>query len=151
MPEYFKDIDALNNFIQLKKEGCILIGYQNMADYPGMVVGIGIIFGTSTAKYVLDLQWISFGLDLYGENLLENYSYGFETLESLLQYLQKKYGIHLSHIPIAYKIEDALFPNPIKDADKKSAFEKAWNQFQSDFKSGKFLDPQLKLLYSSQE
>jgi len=67
---YFTNFEELFDFIQGKKVGNILIGYQNIAEYPGMVLGKSIIFDIEKQKYELDLEWISFGLDLYGENLL---------------------------------------------------------------------------------
>lgn len=147
----FKDFEALYDFIQKKKVGNILIGYRNIPEYAGMVLGIGIVFDTHKLKYELDLEWISFGLDLYGENLLENYLYKFNSLQNLLEYLQSDYDISISDIPMNYKIDQSLFPNPIKDSDQKPIFEAAWQKFQHDFKKGIFLDDSLQLVFSSNE
>ena len=145
----FKDFDEINNFIQKKEVGHILIGYRNMSDYAGMVLGIGIIFNIAESKYELDLEWICFGLDLYGENLLENYSYKFSSLPELLKYLHLTYGITITDIPLSYKINQNLFPNPIKDADQKTLYQTTWQKFQNDFKKGIFLDKSLELVFSS--
>lgn len=145
----FKDLGELNEFIQEKKAGSILIGYQNMPEYAGMVLGIGIIFDIDKLKYELDLEWISFGLDLFGENLLENHLYEFNGLEELLSYLASHYHILLTDIPVNYRIDQSRFPNPIKDSDQKEVFESAWQKFQDDFKKGVFLDDSLKLVFSS--
>ena len=110
----FKNFDEINDFIRKKGVGHILIGYRNMPDYAGMVLGIGIIFNIAESKYELDLEWICFGLDLYGENLLENYLYKFNNLHELLKYLHSNYGIMVTDIPLNYKIDQNLFPNPIK-------------------------------------
>ncbi len=145
----FTDFKALNTYIQKKEKGSILITYRNCKHYEGVVLGIAVIFDTRQAKYELDLQWISFGLDLFGENLLENYLYQFESLEKLLAYLLAKYGIKVTDIPVNYKIDPSKFPDPIKNEEKKPIFETAWQQFQKDFKSGTFLDTSLKLIYDS--
>ncbi|MCF8245314.1 MAG: hypothetical protein K9J46_09180 [Saprospiraceae bacterium] len=147
----FKDFEALYDFIQEKKVGNILIGYRNMPDYPGMVLGMGIIFDVNKLKYELDLEWISFGLDLFGENLLENYLFKFKDLQALLGYLQSKYNILVADIPMNYKIDQSLFPNPIKDSDQKPIFEAAWQKFQRDFREGFFLDAALQVVFSSNE
>lgn len=147
----FKDFEALNAFIKEKKVGNILIGYRNISAYAGMVLGIGIIFDINKFKYELDLEWISFGLDIFGENLLENYLYKFKNLQALLAYLESNYKILINDIPINYKIDQSLFPNPIKNSDQKPIFESAWQKFQDDFKSGIFLDDSLQLVYSSNE
>lgn len=144
---YFKSFEELNDFIQTKEKGHILIGYRNLQDYPGMVLGIGIIF--KQGQFELDLEWISFGLDLYGENLLENYLYQFDTLQALLTYIDSLYSISVTDIPLKYQIDQSLFPNPIKDADQKSLFESNWKKFQEDFSKGMFLDNSLTLIFSS--
>ena len=151
MQSHFTDFEALNTYIQNKATGHILVAYRNCENYDGMVLGIGITFDTRKPQYELDLQWISFGLDLYGENLLENYLYQFESLEKLLTYLQGKYAIEVTDIPMRYQIDQSQYPNPIKDAAKKPAFETAWKRFQHDFKSGTFLDTSLKLVYSTHD
>lgn len=147
----FSNIESLNDYILEKEDGHILIGYSNMIDYPGMVLGKGIIFNTQKSKYELDLEWISFGLDLFGENLLENYLYKFESLIELLEYLKSKYSTLVTDIPLKYNIDQSLFPNPQKDADQKPLFEEAWSRFQTDFKNEDFLDTSLELVYSSNE
>jgi N-acetyl-anhydromuramyl-L-alanine amidase AmpD len=145
----FTNFEALDAYIQNKVNGSMLITYRNCKDYEGMVLAIAIIFDIRQAKYELDLQWISFGLDLYGENLLENYLYQFESLNKLLAYLLEKYNIKVTAIPVNYKIDPGQYPDPIKDEAKKLLFEAAWQQFQRDFKSGVFLDTSLKLVYDT--
>ena len=147
----FKDFAELSFFIQKKGVGNILIGYRNLPDYAGMVLGMGIIFDIQKQKFELDLEWISFGLDLYGENLLENYLYKFNSLEELVAYLQSAYQISVADIPVNYKIDQSLFPNPIKDSAQKPMFESAWEKFQDDFRKGMFLDDSLQLVFSSNE
>lgn len=151
LSENFRNFEALNEFIQNKKKGSILIGYRNIPSYAGMVLGIGMIFDTNKFKYELDLEWISFGLDLFGENLLENYLYKFMNLEELLEYLKANYDILVTDIPLKYKIDQSLFPNPIKDLDQKPIYEAAWEKFQDDFKRGIFLDDSLQLVFSSNQ
>jgi hypothetical protein len=149
-PKTFQHLDELQAFLQQKKIGHILIGYRNLPDYAGMVLGLGIIFNTEKPSYELDLQWVSFGLDVFGENLLENYLYRFLTLEELLAYLEDTYQIGVTDIPLRYQIDQDAFPNPIKDSAQKPLYEAAWQQFQSDFETGKFLDEALQLVFSSQ-
>lgn len=146
---YFSNLESLKSFIHHQKKGFILVSYESLETYKGMVLGITLLFDTSKNDYQLDLQWISFGLDLFGENLLENYVYQFDSLEILLNYLALTYKIKVEHIPIQYKIDEHNFPNPIKNSTEKPEFEKAWNQFQDDFKNGIFLDSSLQLVYSS--
>lgn len=149
MNQNFTSIEGLESHIQDKKVGNILVGYRNVSDYAGMVLGIGIIFDTHKTNYELDLEWISFGLDLYGENLIENYLYKFEDLQTLVDYVHKNYGISVTDIPKQYNIDQSKFPNPLKDADQKPRYEKAWQKFQDDFKNDEFLDNSLHLVFST--
>ena len=147
----FTDFETLKKHIENQKKGFLSLPFQNCTEYAGMVFDMGIIFDTHKNSYQLDLQWISFGLDLFGENLLENYLYEFESLEKLLTYLLEKYNIHVHNIPINYKFNPDLYPNPLKNEIEKPLFETAWKQFQLDFKKGIFLDTSLKLVYSTQD
>jgi len=145
----FPNFNAFVKHIRDKESGHILVDYRLLPGYEGMVLGIGIIFDTRKDKYELDLEWISFGLDLYAENLLEGYSYKFETLDSLVAYMQKVYSINVIDIPIKYQVDSTKFPDPIKDAAQKSIFEEAWKRFKKDFKEKKFLDSSLQLVYTT--
>ena len=149
MNTYFSSTEDLLSFIQEKQQGHILIQYDIVPDYPGMVRGIGIIFDSTKAKYHLDLEWISFGLDLYGENLLENYTYAFDSLEKLLSYLHERYHLAVADIPKNYRHDPHQFPNPIKDANQQETFEEAWEKFQQDFSKDIFRDPSLLLIHTS--
>jgi hypothetical protein len=144
----FTNLDELSTFIKNKVDGHILVDYRALPDYEGIVLGIGIIFDTRKEKYNLDLEWVSFGLDLYSD-ILEGYTYKFETLEKLTDYLQRTYHISVTDIPIKYKYEDGKFPNPIYNADQKQVFIIAWERFQEDFRAKKFLDPSLELVYET--
>ncbi len=145
----FADLDALAKHILDEEKGHILVDYRLLPGYEGIVLGIGIIFDIKKDNYELDLEWISFGLDLYGENLLEGYSYKFETLETLVAYLQAVYDINVADIPIKYHVDGANFPNPLKDEAQKPVFEEAWKRFRKDFKEKKFLDSSLQLVYTT--
>lgn len=90
-------------------------------------------FDTRKAKYELDLEWECLGLDLFGDTLQESYSYEFERLEKLLEYLEVKYAIKVTDIPIKYSFDSSQFPNPIYHTEKKPQFEAAWQQFVDDF------------------
>ena len=72
-------------------------------------------------------------------------------LEELVAYLQSAYQISVADIPVNYKIDQSLFPNPIKDSAQKPMFESAWEKFQDDFRKGMFLDDSLQLVFSSNE
>ncbi|MEZ4774219.1 MAG: hypothetical protein R3D00_13630 [Bacteroidia bacterium] len=148
---HFTDLVALKTHIHTVGKGSLMVAYRNMDDYDGMVLGIAIIFDAPKGKYELDLQWISFGLDLYGENLLENYLYQFDSLENLLDYLHTKYAMAITDIPVKYNIDPDAYPNPFKDEAKNPLFEAAWQRFQQDFKAGDFLDRSLNLVYSSDD
>jgi hypothetical protein len=113
------------------------------------VLAILIRFDSRQANYHLDLEWISLGLDFYGDILQETYSYEFESLEKLLEYLLAKYAIKVTDIPVKYEFDHSQFPDYLKDEAKRPAFEVAWQKFQTGFKSGVFLDRSLKLAYSS--
>ncbi|MDW7694565.1 hypothetical protein R9C00_07420 [Flammeovirgaceae bacterium SG7u.111] len=47
-----------------------------------------------------------------------------------------------------YKIDQRLFPGPIKNSAEKPEFEAAWQKFQDDFKKV-LLDEALVLIFSS--
>lgn len=150
MSTTFKTFAELEAYFKKKEKGFLTIGQTNMRTYAGMVFDMAIIFDIKKEKYDLDLQWISFGLDLYGENLLENYLYRFKNLALLVQYLDNQYDIKVTDIPTNYQFDDDNFPNPIKNEAEKPIFEAAWLRFQEDFKNGFFLDDSLELIYSSQ-
>jgi hypothetical protein len=149
MNKNFTDFNALLAFIQDKGRGGIPITYRLLPKYAGMALYIGIAFDFKKANYELNLEWISFGLDFYGDTLQEGYLYKFETLEQLIPYLHTTYQIAITDIPIKFEFDTSLFPNPIKDADQKPIFEVAWQQFQKDFKNGLFLDRSLSLVHST--
>jgi hypothetical protein len=146
----FSDMAEIKGFIAEKNKGCLVVDYINLPEYPGIALNISIIFDREKNSYRLDLQWISLGLDLYGDNLVENYLYEFGSLEKLLNYLEKKYSVKLPQISKAFKFDNNKYPNPIKDKGKKALFEKGWKKLQEDFKKGKFLDSSLELVYSSE-
>lgn len=148
-PFYFSDISSIQNFISDKKNGSISLNHQNLKNYEGVVFYSGIHFNLLKNEYQLNLEWICFGLDLFGDNLVESYVYQFNSLKLLLDYLEKKYQLKATDINPNYKFNDDLFPNPIKNKDKKTTYIKFWNQFQKDFKQGLFLDNSQNLIYSS--
>ena len=145
----FQHIDSLKNHIEHNQNGAIMISYSNVEDYPGMVRAISIVFDTSKNNIKLSIEWMSLGLDLYGDTLQECYIYQFHHIESLLSYLEKKFQIRLHDIPIQFQFDQNLFPSPLKDEDNKPLYEAAWERFQDDFKAAKFYDKNLELSYSS--
>ena len=145
----FAGLNALAKHILDEETGHIMVDHRLLPGYEGMVLGIGIIFDIKKDNYELDLEWISFGLDLYGENLLEGYSYKFEALEILVAYLQSVYDINVTDIPIKYQVDAAKFPNPLKDEAQKPVFEEAWKRFRKDFKEKMLLDDSLQLVYTT--
>ena len=149
MQNNFADFEALNAYLQNKGKGFLLIAHRNCQEYEGMVLVILIRFDVPHLKYGLGLEWMSLGLDFYGDTLQESCAYQFDTLEQLVEYLRVKYAIPVTDIPVKYKFDPSQFPNPINDAVKKPLFETAWQRFQDDFRKGAFLDTSLKLVYSS--
>lgn len=143
----FSDPEAVNAHV-LEKES-ILVAHRNCHDYPGMVQVIVIRWDKRTTTYQLDLQWECQGLDFYGDTLMKTYLYEFESFKNLMEYLVAKYDIKATDVPIKHQFDPTPYPNYLKDEAKRPEFETAWKQFQQDFKSGTFLDPSLKLIYSS--
>ena len=142
----FPSAAALHQFILDKQKGALVVAHRNVTAYSGMVQYIGLHFDVPKQQFDLDLEWISFGLDAFGENLLESYLYRFGSLEKVLTYLEEEFGIAPSDISMNYKIDETQFPNPFKDAAKKAEFEAAWARFQEDFAKGMFLDGKLELV-----
>ncbi len=151
MHKNFSDYEALHRYVQEKTKDNMLIAYRNCDPYEGMVLGIMIVFDIQVPAYQLDLQWMSFGLDPYGDTLQESYVYQFEGLEALLEYLKLTYEIKVEDIPVQYKFDPSQHPDPIKDKAQKSVFEAAWKRFQDDFNNRVFLDPALQLVYDTHE
>ena len=145
----FSSFEELNTHVQNEVSGFIRVTHRNCRDYEGMVLFIKIVFDIQQPKYELDLEWMSLGLDLFGETLAESYIYRFKDLESLFDYLRLEYNINVTDIPVKYEFDASKYPNPIKASSKKQIFENAWLRFQQDFKSGIFMDRSLKLVYSS--
>lgn len=134
--QYFENIKSIEH--QLGK-GFIIIGHFNMEEYPGMVLSIILSKHRKIDSFLIDLEWSCFGLDPYGDTLQESNTYQFNSLNKALIFLEKNYKIEASKIPSNYRFNQAEFPNPITNADKKSIYERYWKQFQDDFKTGKFL------------
>lgn len=147
--EYFQQEQDLIDFLKEKGKSRHLVGHRNCDGYPGMVLTILISFEPKASGFELDLEWSCYGLDFYGDTLQESCLYRFYSLESLLFYLEKKYEISLTDIPIQYKIDQTQFPNPISHASQKPEFEAGWERFQEDFIAGRLLDETLKLVSSS--
>jgi len=147
----FTSIEELNTHIQKEKKGSILIEYRNLENYDGMVLCIIMRFDTEKNKYELQLEWECLGLDFYGDTLQESYWYLFGTLQQMLDYLQTKYNIAVTDIPVKYSFDSSRFANMLRDEAKRPQFEEAWQRFQKDFKSGVFLDPLQTLVYTSTE
>ena len=148
-PPNFPSLPALKAHLNEKEKGAMTICNLPLAEYPGIFLNLGIIFNLPKGKYELDLMWIAYGLDLFGENLVENYLYAFESIDLLLAYLEEKYGLKVTDIPIKYMFDDATIPNPIKNEAEKPVFEEAWERFERDFATKKFLDSSLKLVYDT--
>ncbi len=145
----FPNTEALRAHLHAKGKGAHLITYRPCEGYPGMALALMIVFDVPKGIFQLDLQWMSLGLDLYGDTLQESYVYEFPNLESLLIYIRETYGLEVTDIPLKYTFDPSQFPDPIKDAEQKLVFEAAWQRFQVDFREGKFLDGKLKLVYTS--
>ncbi len=122
-----------------------MIGYRHCNGYPGMALALMIVFDTAKDKYLLDLQWMSLGLDLYGDTLQETYVYRFKNLVQLTGYLSEKYQVEVTDIPVKYRFDTKSFPNPIYNRDQEDEFKEAWERFLNDFRNGMFLDSTAKL------
>lgn len=146
---YFSNLSVFKQHIITTKIGALSIRHQNLENYNGVVFYIGIHFDYPKEEYQLNLEWICFGLDLFGDNLVESCVYQFQNIENLLNYIDKKYQIKITDISTNYKINESLFPNPIKNKDQKNTYEKEWKRFQNDFKKGIFLDTSQNLIYNS--
>lgn len=144
----FNSLEELNFALTQKP---VLVFYQNLHGYPGMVLALSIYFKQKENYYGIDLRWQCLGLDLYGDSLEESYEYAFENIEALLTYLEEEYQITLDKIPLNYSFDNALFPSPLKEEQNKEKYETAWKNFQQNFNRGKFLDLKQKLVYSSKE
>ena len=114
----FPDLETFNDYVQGESKGFKLVTHLNCKDYPGMVLCITIHFDTTKPTYGLGLEWMSLGLDLYGDILQESYMYQFENMEKLLEYLLAKYAIKVTDIPIKYSFDGSQFPNPIYHTEK---------------------------------
>lgn len=138
--DYFSGLAELKDLVAEKEHAGLVVAHLNVLDYAGMVLYIGIYFNTSKSLYLLNLEWMSLGLDLYGDTLQESYSYRFADLEALTDHLHSKYGIAVSDIFKTYQFDTDAFPNPIRDEARKPEFTEAWERFQEDFKRGSFRD-----------
>ena len=132
-----------------KEKGFKQTAHLNCDDYDGMVLVIGIRFDIHQSTYELDLQWECLALDFFGDTLQESYVYEFASIEKLLEYLEVKYNIKVTDIPIKYQFDADKHPRYEYDESKRPHFEIAWKRFKEDFKKNKFLEPSLNLIYRS--
>ncbi len=149
MDATFASIESLKAQIEMTQKSFLLLPHRNLSHYEGMVLSITLVYDLPQKNFDLDLQWICFGLDLFGENLLENYTYRFSNLEGLLHYLDLVFQIPVGEIPLQYSICSEQFPDPIRDAANAQIFRENWERFEQDFRTGLFLDPSQELVYSS--
>lgn len=147
--EKIESLSSLKDHIASKKKTNLIVAYQNLEGYEGMVLCIMLVIDIDVNKYNLDLQWMSFGLDPYGDTLQESCIYEFTSLESILDYLEKQYQINVTDIQIPFKFNPKDFPNTIDFPEKKPEYQEAWKQFQLDFRKGVFLNQSLKLIEST--
>jgi hypothetical protein len=145
----FQNIEALKAFTEETGRGAKAVTYRNMPDYPGMVFYIGLHFDVPKKKYELNLEWMSLGLDFYGDTLQESYMYSFGNLDQLLAYLQSKYDIAVTDIAVRFEFDPGQYPSLLKDEHRKPEYEAAWQKFREDFKRGLFLDGSQNLVYAS--
>ncbi len=149
--KYFKNKEEIHSHINNKKKGYMMIIYENVKDYEGMVFELGVIYDIHKNLYQLDLKWMCMALDFYSDTLVENYLYEFDDINAIIDYIDVNYNVLINHIPIQFEIDENLFPSPLKDKEKRPIFEANWQRFQQEFKSNKYLDTNLKLIYSSLE
>lgn len=146
---YYQNFKELSAAFQQKVKDFVVVGYYNMPDYAGMVKYVGISYHTEKNQYDLNLEWMSLGLDFYGDTLQESCTYRFDDLKKLTDYMAEKHFIQITDIPIKYKSVLGEHPNPLTHEKEKPLFEKDWQRFQKDFKDGLFLDRSLLLIHSS--
>ncbi|MCU0438502.1 MAG: hypothetical protein MUC49_11350 [Raineya sp.] len=149
MEGYFSSFEEFAAFAQEKQEGHMVIGYFHLPDYAGMVLYLGIHYDIAQNKFVLDLEWMSLGLDFYGDTLQETYRYQFDNLKDMFDYMEHKHQVKVTDIAKKYEFDYKQYPNPLTHEDQKEVFQEAWERFSNNFKSGMFLDTTQKLIYSS--
>lgn len=149
MNTYFGSLEEFLAFAEEKQEGHMVIGYFHLPEYAGMVLYLGIHYHIAKKEFVLDLEWMSLGLDFYGDTLQESYRYQFDSLRDMLAYMEHKHQVKITDIAHKFEFDYKQYPNPITHEDQKEAFQEAWERFSNNFKSGMFLDSTQKLIYSS--
>ncbi|MBX7224781.1 MAG: hypothetical protein K1X55_01995 [Chitinophagales bacterium] len=149
MDTFFVSCEDLKEFFNIKKKGNLVVSVVNLPQYLGMVLHIGIQFDDDTKKYLLCLEWISYGLDFYGDTIQEGYIYEMKDVDHLLTYLWRHYHISVNEIPKAFKFDAEKHPKYYENEEERHLFSAAWEKFSRDFANGYFLDKNLKLVYSS--
>jgi len=119
----FQQEAEFSDFLEKKGKSRHLVGHHNCDDYPGMVLAILISFEPKASAFDLDLEWSCYGLDFYGDTLQESYQYRFDSMALLMGYLENKYMISITDIPIQYKMPrlnfPILLPIPVKSLNLK--------------------------------
>ena len=137
-------IQEIKNIIEIKKRGFIILHEQLLEGYEGMYDDYSLIYKNDIVS--LRQTFICYGLDGFGDDLYEDYEYSFDSLEKMLTYLENKLKIKLKDM------KELDTRNVITQIDstkeQAEAFKKDWARFQQDFKAGKFLDKNLKLINS---
>ena len=148
MSTHFQNLSTLSTTLKTEKHH-LVITYLNMPEYDGMALYLGLHYIPKTEKFQLHLEYMCLGLDVYGDTLQESYIYEFNDLQAVLTYLEKKYTIKLTDIPIKFDFDSDKFPSPIYHGHLADIFREAWERFLVDFRNNKFLDSELSLIYNS--
>ena len=145
----FTDTAGFVEYIHSQQTGSIVITHQNMPGYPGMVLYIGFAFDVPASNYTLNLEYMSLGLDLYGDTLQENHIYKFPDVAAVAVFLDQAHHISVADICVPYSFDPEQFPNPLTNEKEKPAFEAGWKKFREDYRKGIFAGKSQELIYQS--
>lgn len=115
----------------------MILSMHELEGYAGMVTTLLLNWDEAFSKFDLVVEWQCLGLDYYGDTLMERVQLPFPSLESVLEFLERHYGISVTDIPIEFTSAELRFPNPVDDTDRKEEFQENWERFLEDFMSGR--------------
>lgn len=142
-------VEVLRSALRQQGPKGVLVGVLPVQEYAGMVIFMQLYHRPEQDRFELNQDWISYGLDYKGSDWELGYLYAFPTLEVVLEYLERQFGLGPEDLPV--EVPDTDLPNAYRDEVRRPEFMAAWDRFHADFSAGKLREPGVEVLYSDEE
>ncbi|MFN8577076.1 MAG: hypothetical protein U0354_09485 [Candidatus Sericytochromatia bacterium] len=136
-------LNEILTIIRENKTGFIDFSRYPLEDYEGMYEEYSLIYDYDSKNYKLMHSFICYILDFFGDDS-QDIEYEFSNVEEIIKYIENKLNKKLKDITLLDREKIPTLFDITEDERKK--IEKNWQKCREDFKKGKFLDKDLKLI-----